>query len=138
MIQKGTKVFISYAMKDETQTVWAQAGEAEPMEVIVGSGQLAEPVEKALLGKQSGDELSIELPFEQGYGAYDESLVRTLPISHFEGIDLKVGQRFYPTLDKDVGFEVKAIDHDEVTIDGNHPLAGKTLTFEIKILKTQA
>ena len=138
MVENGSKVTLVFQMKDESGKVWDEATEKEPLEYVHGKKQLLNVLEAAMTGKKAGETFSIEIPPEKGYGERDEKLLHHFPKEHFKDIkDLKVGMVFQPSLDPNLSFQVVSIDDDEVLVDANHPLAGKILTFEVKILKIE-
>jgi len=93
-------------------------------------------LEKVLEGKSVGDQISVTIPPEEGYGYYDEQLVLTLPRDRFEnGDSIEEGMEFAgQTQDGSYHiFRVLHVDADSVQVDGNHPLAGQTLTFNVEV-----
>ena len=107
----------------------------EPLDYIHGSGQIIPGLESALEGRSRGEEFSVVIEPENGYGNRNETLVHEVPKTEFETPDeIEVGMQFR------VGDEggtlvmvVAGIGDDVVTLDGNHPLAGVTLSFDISI-----
>ena len=136
-MQIGTNnvVSIHYTLRDETGEVLDASEGREPLDYIHGSGQIIPGLENALEGKSKGEELAVVIEPENGYGTRDESLVHEVPKSEFETPDeIEVGMQFR------VGDEggtlvmvVAGVGDDVVTLDGNHPLAGVTLSFDISI-----
>ena len=136
-MQVGTNsvVSIHYTLKDETGEVLDASEGREPLDYIHGSGQIIPGLENALEGKSQGEELSVVIEPENGYGTRDESLVHEVPKSEFETPDeIEVGMQFR------VGDEggtlimvVAGVGDEVVTLDGNHPLAGVTLSFDVSI-----
>jgi FKBP-type peptidyl-prolyl cis-trans isomerase SlyD len=136
-MQIGTNnvVSIHYTLRDETGEVLDASEGREPLDYIHGSGQIIPGLESALEGKSKGEELAVVIEPENGYGTRDESLVHEVPKSEFETPDeIEVGMQFR------VGDEggtlvmvVAGVGDDVVTLDGNHPLAGVTLSFDISI-----
>ena len=136
-MQIGTNnvVSIHYTLRDETGEVLDASEGREPLDYIHGSGQIIPGLENALEGKSKGEELAVVIEPVNGYGTRDESLVHEVPKSEFETPDeIEVGMQFR------VGDEggtlvmvVAGVGDDVVTLDGNHPLAGVTLSFDISI-----
>ena len=114
-----------------------------PLKFVVGSHQIIEGFEKAVIGKEIGDEFNIKIPPEEAYGDYDESLIQIVPKSKFQNIEgAKPGMlvQFSQQHDDhlhDLIAIILEINENEVTLDFNHPLAGKTLNFKIKILNIE-
>ena len=102
-----------------------------------GAGNIIVGLEKALEGKNVGDELSVAIEPEDAYGEYSAELVATLTREMFEGVDeLEVGMQFHASA-PDGGMQIvtiRDIDGDDVTVDGNHPLAGQRLNFKVKVV----
>lgn len=136
MIKDGAKVSIAFQLKDEEGNIWDEHTKEAPFTYTQGKHQLMSFIENALLGKQQGERISLDIPPDQGYGQRDDKLISTLPRAHFKEVKaLSKGMRFNPSLDPNISFMVVDFDDDTVTVDANHPLAGKTLTFEIEILQ---
>ena len=97
----------------------------------------SQSLEKALEGKNVGDELTVAVEPEDAYGEYSAELVSTLSRSMFEGVDeLEVGMQFHASApDGQMQIvTIRDLDGDDVTVDGNHPLAGQRLNFQVKIV----
>ena len=110
--------------------------DGQPLAYIHGNGNLIPGMENALTGKSVGDKFSITLEPKEAYGEYDDALSTKVDRSELSGIDnLEVGLQLEAQFpDGTQMATVQAIDGDEVTIDGNHPLAGETLNFEIEVM----
>jgi len=134
-IGMNSVVSIHYTLKDETGEVLDASEGREPLDYIHGSGQIIPGLENALEGKSKGEELAVVIEPENGYGTRDESLVHEVPKSEFEAPDeIEVGMQFR------VGDEggtlimvVAGVGDEVVTLDGNHPLADVTLSFDVSI-----
>ena len=109
--------------------------EQEPLEFITGRSQIIAGLEQELLTLQVGDSKEIEVAAKDAYGTYDEENVEKVPKVQFEGIDLSVGLNLYAKTEdgRSIPAVVKSFDDDEVTMDYNHPLAGKDLVFKVDI-----
>ncbi|VAW77609.1 FKBP-type peptidyl-prolyl cis-trans isomerase SlyD [hydrothermal vent metagenome] len=101
-----------------------------------GYGGAFPKVEQALQGHWVGDRVTINLMPEEGYGAYQSELVLTLPGSEFSDAELEIGEAVDGQLadGRCMTFTVTAIHHGQITLDGNHPFAGKRLNFEFEVL----
>jgi len=128
-------VTIHYTLTDDSGTVLDQADAGQPLVYIHGAGNIIPGLEKALADKQSGDQVDVTIAPEDAYGERVESMVQTVPRKMFQGIDnIEPGMRFQA--DGNTGrvlVSVTKVEDDQVTIDGNHPLAGETLTFAVEI-----
>lgn len=129
-------VTLRYRLTDNDGEVIDESTDAEPLAYIHGAGGIIPGLEAALQGKKAGDSMKVTVSPGQAFGERDESLLRAVPRGTFEGVnDLQVGMQFQT--DAGEGMEVVTvinIDGDQVTIDGNHPLAGVTLNFDVTVL----
>ncbi len=108
----------------------------EPLAYLHGGGNIIPGLEKALLGKKAGDKLVVTVEPAEAYGVRDDKLIQNVPRRAFQGIkDIKAGMSF--TAQGDAGQPMRVVvtrvSGDMVTVDGNHPLAGETLTFDVEI-----
>lgn len=136
MIKKDSKVTFHYRLSDTEGNLIESSFDDEPLNYTHGYGQMIVGVERALEGKSVGDEFSVTVPPEEGYGDSDESLYQQVSIEAFaEVTDLHVGMRFQAVDENGDTTTVKviAIEDEIVTLDSNHPFAGMTLVFDIKV-----
>lgn len=135
-IENNKVVSINYTLRNDAGEVLDSSEGREPLAYIHGMGNIIPGLESQLLGKSAGDSLKVSIPPSEAYGEYDLSQVVQVSRSQFEGApELKVGMRFTATSDQ--GYQVVTITNindDVVTIDGNHPLAGKTLHFDVTVV----
>lgn len=108
-----------------------------PVTLIHGHGKKLLPkIEEALLGKKTGDMVDITVNPNEGFGEYDKSMIIKDKVSNvpeqFRKLDETIA--FVNKSGDKKDFKVVAIENDEITLDGNHYLSGKTLTYKIKIL----
>jgi FKBP-type peptidyl-prolyl cis-trans isomerase SlyD len=108
----------------------------EPLEFIIGKGQLIPGLEKQLVGMEAGETADILVKAEEAYGLKDEEAVQQLPREQFEGIELEKGMSLYGQGQNGETIQVTVVDFDDktVTVDFNHPLAGKDLMFNVKVV----
>jgi FKBP-type peptidyl-prolyl cis-trans isomerase SlyD len=108
----------------------------EPLKYLHGASNIVPGLEKELEGKKAGDALKVEVQPEEGYGQVNLQLVQKVPHSAFEGApEIKAGMQFQaegPDGQAQL-ITVKEVSDDEVTVDGNHPLAGQVLNFDVTI-----
>ena len=108
----------------------------EPLKYLHGARNIVPGLEKALEGKSAGDEVKVEVSPDEGYGTVNPELVQKVPRAAFEGVDeIKPGMQFHaqgPSGQVQI-ITVKEVAGDEVTVDGNHPLAGEILHFDVKV-----
>ena len=108
----------------------------EPLEFVVGAGQMIPGFDAAVVGMAVGETKTVRLTPDQAYGEWDENLVMTVDISTFaENSSPQVGENYYSMTDQGlVQFTVIAVNESDVTIDTNHRMAGKTLNFDIELV----
>jgi FKBP-type peptidyl-prolyl cis-trans isomerase SlyD len=135
-VAKNRVVSIDYTLTGEDGNVLDTSKGDEPLAYIHGTGEIVTGLEDALEGKGPKDHVSVTVSPEQGYGARDDAVVFTVPRSQFRGVDeLEVGMQFEVQGDGEGQVvTVVAMDENEVTVDGNHPLAGLTLHFDVDIV----
>jgi len=107
----------------------------EPLTYLQGKGNIVAGLEKAMAGKSTGDKFEVDVSPEEGYGVRQQGMIQVVPRSAFQGIDtLEPGMQFQSQGSHGpMSVVVTAIDGDQVTVDGNHPLAGETLHFAIEV-----
>ena len=134
-IEKNRVVTFEYTLTDNDGEVIDSSEGGEPLSYVHGVGGLIQGVEEALEGKASGDQLNITVPPEKAYGDRDDELVDVVGRDAFGDVeDLDIGMRFRAqTDDGEHMVVVTQIEGDQVTLDGNHPLAGMQLNFDIKV-----
>jgi len=132
----GDKVKVYFEGSLEDGTVFGSTTDEEPFEFTIGEKNMLPGFENAVIGMQKGDTKTITLPPEEAYGPYKEEHVYTTDRSGFPpDINLEVGKRLRVRL-KDGQIAVVTIKHitdDDVVLDVNDPLAGKTLIFNIEL-----
>ena len=139
-VTRDSIVTIHYTLRDDAGTIIDSSTSGEPLAYLHGHGNLVPGLERELAGKNAGAKLSVKLAAADGYGEYDKQLVQRVPLRSLRGIsDLKVGMRLQAqTQQGPRAVTVTHIAGDMVTLDGNHPLAGKNLSFEIEIAAVRA
>jgi len=136
--KSGDTVKLNFTGKLKDGSVFGSTAEQEPLEFKLGEGQVIPGVEKAVAGMEVGESKTVELSSEQAYGAHQEELIEKVERDKFpEGTNPQVGQRFeVPQPDgKKMMVRVVEVSDSAVTLDANHPLAGKDLTFELELLE---
>jgi FKBP-type peptidyl-prolyl cis-trans isomerase SlyD len=138
-ISKDSVASFHYTLKDDDgNTIDSSAGQ-EPLPYLHGAGNIVPGLERELEGKTTGDKLSVIVKPVDGYGEMNESLVQELPKTMFAGVDdIKAGMDFHAETDNGQQMvTVTKVEEDTVTIDGNHPLAGKNLHFDIEVTEVR-
>ena len=133
-------VGIEYEVKEAgtTEVVDSNKG-GQPLEFIIGKGQIIPGLENALVGMAQGESGDIMVPAADAYGDVNPEAMQTLPKEQFEGVDLAEGMTLYGQGEdgQTVQVTVKSFDDKEVNVDFNHPLAGKDLMFSVTVLSAR-
>jgi FKBP-type peptidyl-prolyl cis-trans isomerase SlyD len=139
MIEEKKVVSLDYTVKDDNGQVIDTSEGNEPLVYLHGAQNIIPGLEAALAGKQSGDEFDVSVQPVDGYGEYKEELVQVVPRSAFEGVDkIEPGMVFNAqTEGGPVQLMVTGVEEDDITVDPNHPLAGKVLHFSGKVLEVR-
>lgn len=129
-------VSIHYTLSNDDGDIIDSSIDKEALVYLHGKGNIISGLEKALLGKSIGEKFNVHIPAADAYGEFKEEGVQVIPRSMFEGVDsLEVGMQFYAEVSSGPGIvSVVAIDGDDITIDGNHPLAGVDLNFDVEVV----
>lgn len=137
-IGKDKVVSIDYTLTDNQGQVIDTSNGRPPLEYLQGHNNIIPGLEQALEGKNAGDEVQVSLTPEQGYGQRDQKLVQVVPRNMFRGVEqLQPGMQFQAKgqgAGQGAVVTVTSIEGDNVTIDANHPLAGETLNFDVKVV----
>lgn len=139
-VAKDAVVTIHYTLKNDAgETLDSSAG-SDPLAYLQGNGNLIPGLENALEGKTTGDKVSVKVAPGEGYGEYDKGLVQQVPRRSFKGIaNVQVGMQFQVNSDNGPrAVTVTNVVGDMVTVDGNHPLAGQNLNFDVEITDVRA
>ena len=139
MIEKGNVVSVHYTGKLTDGTTFDTSQGREPLTFQVGSGQIIPGFENVLIGKNIGDKVNTEvLTPEDAYGEVREDLIVEVPKEQMPG-DVQVGLTLEAQSDngQSTPVKVKEIKETHVVIDGNHPLAGKEIQFDIEVVDIQ-
>lgn len=146
MMQIDTDKVVSfhYRLSEAQGELLESSYDSEPTLYLHGHGNLMPALEEALGGKQTGDKFSVELQPEQAYGLRNEGATQRIPIKHLHDYS-KIKNKLKPGMKVGVNTEhgpwdaiVLKVGKFNVDIDSNHPLAGKSLTFEIEITDVRA
>ena len=138
-IAKNNVVVMHYALSDSEGTLIDSSYEDKPMAIIQGTGYLIPGLDNAILGYKTGDKFEVAVSCEQAYGERHDDYVQTVPREVLAGVeDLGLGAQLRATTD-DGEQTVIIIDvqDDEITVDGNHPLAGLDLSFAVEIIEVR-
>ena len=134
-ITHDSVVTIHYTLKDDSGAVIDSSAGGEPLAYLHGHGNIVPGLERELAGRNVGDKVSVRVSPGEGYGEYDKELVQSVPRRTLRGIkDVQPGMHLHAQTEE--GPRTVTVTHvvgDMVTLDGNHPLAGKHLNFDIQI-----
>jgi FKBP-type peptidyl-prolyl cis-trans isomerase SlyD len=132
-------VVIHYTLKNAAGQVLDSSEGGDPLAYIHGSGNIIPGLEEALEGKVAGDRLNVSIAPDKAYGMHSAELVQQVPKRAFQGVgQVQEGMRF--TAQTEHGprqVVVTRVIGDMVTVDGNHPLAGQTLNFDVEIAEVR-
>lgn len=133
-------VLIHYTLTNDKGEVLDSSSGGDPLAYIHGQGNIIPGLEQALEGKQAGDKMNVKVAPADGYGERDPQLVQSVPRRNFGGAtNLKPGMQFQAQTPQGHTrvVTVTRVQGDMVTIDGNHPLAGEQLTFDVEITEVR-
>lgn len=136
-IKQGDTVSVHYTGSLDDGTVFDSSREREPLKFTMSKGQLIAGFESAVMGKEVGDVVTTHIPPAEAYGDADQEMIFSVSIDQVpDHITPTVGLPL--TLESPEGERMEVtiteVTDTEITLDANHPLAGKTLTFEIEIV----
>ena len=139
-IAENTAVSIHYTLTNDQGEVLDSSDGGDALFYLHGSGNIISGLEAALIGKKVGDKLNVRIEPQDAYGVVSDDMVQVISKDMFEGVDhIEVGMQFHADVSHGPGIvTVVNIDGDNVTIDGNHPLAGEALTFDVEIVEVRA
>ena len=138
-IANNSQVTLHFAIKLDNGDVVDSTFDKAPATFKVGDGNLLPGFEQALFGLKGGDQRSLPIAPEHGFGQPNPQNVQVMPRSQFKGMDLAEGLLviFNDAANTELPGVVKDFDEVQVTIDFNHPLAGKALTFDVEIIEVK-
>lgn len=135
--KNGAKVKVHFTGSLEDGSIFGSTADEEPFEFTIGEKNMLPGFESAVIGMQEGDTKSITLPPEEAYGPHKKELVHVMDRTSFpEEINLGIGKtlRIRTQDGKYAVVTIKDFTEDNIVIDGNDPLAGETLTFNIELI----
>ncbi len=135
--KQGDEVQVHYTGKLEDGTVFDTSEDGEPLNFTIGENRVIPGFEEAVTGMEPGDSITAEVEPEQAYGEHREDMVMEMERDQIpDEVDPEVGQQLQLRLEngQTVPVLITALGEDTVTIDANHPLAGRKLIFDIELL----
>jgi FKBP-type peptidyl-prolyl cis-trans isomerase SlyD len=136
LIAQDKVVLIHYTLTDDAGKVLDSSSSGEPLAYLHGQGNIIPGLEKALDGKRAGDKLNVRVEPAEGYGVRDDSLVQQVPR---RAPNVQPGMQFHAQSAQGQTrvVTVTRIQGDMVTVDGNHPLAGEVLNFDVEVAEVR-
>jgi FKBP-type peptidyl-prolyl cis-trans isomerase SlyD len=137
VIKKNDVVTLSYTLKNSDGVEIDKVGVDQAMSYLHGAGNIVLGLEEAVEQLNVGDKKDVKVKPEKGYGDIDPQLMLEVARSNFPAdMDLEIGMQFSSKMGgKDNVFTVVSIDGDLISVNGNHPLAGQTLHYNIEIIE---
>jgi len=138
-IKTGDTISVDYTGKFDNGEVFDTSRNRAPLKFTVGSGQLIPGFDAAVIGMQPGDTKTVTIAPEDGYGVHDRERVISMPRASVpEGMEIEVGMavQLADQAGNPIPAVIQELNEEDVILDLNHPLAGKTLTFDIEIRET--
>lgn len=137
-IAQNTVASIEYHLKDDGGELIDSSDRGGPLSYIHGTQSIIPGLESELEGKGVGDELEVRIPPEQGYGTRDERMIHEVPREKFPPGEITVGMQVQARgPEGDSILTVVGLDDTTVKLDANHPLAGVTLNFKVKVVEVR-
>jgi len=137
IIAQGDQVTLHFRLSLESGFIVEDTWNDEPLQITIGDGALIEGLEKEILGLRSGDRKDVWLGPDQAFGFRDEERIMQMSRDEFPSeIELETGKiiGFATPSGEEVAGSVLIIDDNQITVDFNHPLAGKRIEFELEIV----
>ena len=134
-IEDNRVVRFHYTVSEAGQGQIESSREMEPVSALIGHGNLLSGLEAAMKDREAGDRFEVTLAPDQAYGPHREGLEQRVPRKHFKGARLAPGMQV--TLPTDQGpraMTIKKVGMSVVDVDLNHPMAGKTLAFDVEVI----
>lgn len=135
--KQGSKVKIHYTGKLEDGGIFASSKNKEPIEFTLGQGQVIPGIEEAVEGMQPGESKTVKIPPDKAYGPHRNELTQEIPKKDIPAdIKPEAGQRLNVKWSdgKETAVSVTEVSETSVTIDANHPLAGKDIVFDLELV----
>lgn len=138
-IGQGSTVTLHFSLKFDNGEVVDSNFEKDPATFTIGDGSLLPGFERVLFGLKDADKRTFEILPEQGFGTPNEQNVQVMPRSQFDSMELDYGVLviFKDAAGGEMPGVVKAFNDQQVTIDFNHPLAGKVIVFDVEIIQVK-
>lgn len=138
-IAQNSVVAFHYTLTNDEGEVLDSSEGREPLTYLHGAGNIIPGLEKELEGRENGEKLQVAVNPEEGYGETQPSLVQEVPRDSFQGVEsIEPGMQFQAqTQGGPLMVTVTKVEGDTVVVDGNHPLAGQKLNFDVEIAEVR-
>jgi len=134
----GDTVRVHYTGKLNDGTIFESSTESEPLEFVLGEGQILPGFEAAILGLDSGESRTFQIPADEAYGPHRDDRVVTVPLDQLPSyLRPKLGEvlEIQQPGGQVLAVRITSLTETEIELDGNHPLAGEDLTFETTLVE---
>ncbi|NJE02041.1 peptidylprolyl isomerase [Thermococcus sp. JdF3] len=131
--ENGEVFDTSYEDIARENEIYVEEREYGPLGVNVGVGEIIPGLDEALLGMEIGEKKTVTIPPEKAYGMPNPELVIEVPLTEFTNIGMEPVEGMYVMTDSGIA-KIAKVGEESVSLDFNHPLAGKTLVFEVEIV----
>lgn len=138
--REGDKVQVHYQGRLDDGTTFDSSAGRDPLEFTIGEGEVVPGFEQAVTGMRSGEKKTATIAAENAYGERMDDLMFSVSRDQVpDGMEVNVGDQLSVGLPngETVPMQVAGVDDDSLTLDANHPLAGKDLTFDLELVKIQ-
>ena len=138
-IEDNSVVRLHYTVSEPGVGQIESSRDSQPISVLIGHGNIVPGLESALRGHEAGETFNVSIGPEEGYGLRREGMVQRIPRKHFKGAKLVPGQQVVlPTPQGQRAMTIQKVGMSVVDVDLNHPMAGKSLDFDVEILDVRA
>ncbi|OQY25211.1 MAG: peptidylprolyl isomerase [Desulfobacteraceae bacterium 4572_35.2] len=138
VVQQGQRVKVHYVGTYEDGTEFDSSTGGTPLEFTLGQSQVIPGFEKAVAGMSVGEKKQVRIEAVDAYGEYDDDQLATVDRSMLpEGMELEAGLQMQAETEEGIPLVVTiaGVDGDQITLDGNHPMAGKVLNFALQLVE---
>ncbi len=138
-IANNTAVSIHYKLTNDLGEEIDSTEGGEPLLYLHGHNNIISGLEKALHNRDVGDKFEVRIEPADAYGEFSEDMIQVVSREMFDGIDqIEVGMQFHAAVNSGTGvITVTKVDGDDITIDGNHPMAGQALNFDVEVVNVR-
>jgi FKBP-type peptidyl-prolyl cis-trans isomerase SlyD len=136
-VANNTAVAFHYTLTNDAGDELDSTAGSEPLIYLHGRGNIISGLEEALNNKEVGDTFNVRIEPADAYGEFNDDMIQVVSRDMFDGIDrVEVGMQFHAAVNSGSGvITVIEVNGDDITVDGNHPLAGQALNFAIEIIE---